>query len=131
MKLISAVKNYIPEKYLSYDYYAGFVPRRYRKGVDLIAAQARTDFNEWKSRRSGDASLETPPEELEKRRLNLIKNFENDNEGKFPKGFTDEAREQSRIDSQKVGDFTGNPVNSPAGVGHNYNSNMSQRNFER
>jgi hypothetical protein len=130
MKLLSTVKGYIPEKYRSYDFYARYIPQRYRKGVDLIAEQAMSDFNNWRGQRFGEASLDTPPEELEKRRLNLIKNFENE-EGKFPKGFTDESREQSLRDSQKVGDFSGNPVNSPGGVGHNYNSNMSQRNFER
>lgn len=130
MKLLSTVKSYIPEKYLSYDFYARYIPSRYRKGVDMIAFQALNDFNAWRGEKFG-ATLETPPEELEKRRLNLVKNFENNDEGKFPKGFTDESHEQSLKDSQKVGDFTGNPVNSPAGVGHNYNSNMSQRNFER
>ena len=122
------MKSYIPKKYLSYDFYARRIPERYRKGVDLIAEQAMSDFNSWRGDKG--VSLDTPPEELEKRRLNLIKNFENE-EGKFPKGFTDESHEQSLKDSQKVGDFSRNPVNSPAGVGHNYNSNMSQRNFER
>lgn len=130
MKLLSTVKSYIPDKYLSYDFYASYIPDRYRKGVDIIASQARSDFKNWRGEKYGDASIDASPEELEKRRLNLVKNFENE-EGKFPKGFTDESREQSLKDSQKVGDFTRNPVNSPAGVGHNYNSNMSQRNFER
>lgn len=130
MKILSTVKSYVPEKYLSYEFYANYIPKRYRKGVDLIAKQARSDFNSWRGKRFGESALDTPPDEIEKRRLNLIKNMENE-EGKFPKGFTDESREQSLKDSQKLGDFTGNPVNSPAGVGHNYNSNMSQRNFER
>lgn len=143
MFLTRMVRRFVPDRYFSYDYYSQYIPEKYRKDIDAVVKQ----FTDASPSQQGEGGIEaefSKPEtnsspkndlpdqdEVEKRRQNLVRNFSNDDHGQFPRGYTDEAHEQSLKDSQGIGDFTSNPVNSPAGAGDNVNKNMSQRNFER
>lgn len=128
MLIFKMARKVIPDKFFSYNTYAQYIPDKYRDDVDKVARQLSgiTGID------MGVSAEERPDsDEIERRRENLIRNFNQDHEGQFPKGYTDEAHEQSLRDSQGKGNFSSHPVNSLAGPGHNINSNMAQRNFER
>lgn len=131
MFIFKVARKIIPDKFFTYDTYAQFIPEKYRDDVDKVARQLSgiTGINMGVS--SKESKEDVSPDEIERRRENLIRNFSQDHQGQFPRGYTDQAHEQSLKDSQGAGDFSSNPVNSPAGPGHNVNSNMAQRNFER
>ncbi len=112
--MFKRILGLIPQKYKSYEFVSHFIPKRIRKDVDKIVRQ-------FELRRSGT--------DEEKRRENLRRHFDLDAKSQFPKGYTDEAHEQSLKDLAAEPKFSSSPVNGAGNLGGKVNSNMSQRNF--
>lgn len=135
--IIKRILGLIPTKYKSYEYVSQYIPRKYKGGVDKLVQQfapklASTNsstVNAEFSNSSSDEASAVNNEGIEKKRKNLIKNMSND-EGQFPKGFTDNSKEQSLKDHGPEGAFSSSSVNGAGGnSGGKINSNMAHRNY--
>jgi hypothetical protein len=123
--ILNRILDLIPKKYVNYENISQYIPPRYKDDFEKA-------FQRFAPQLMGEEEVvedSTDAEEVERKRQNLLKNLNNEDDGKFPKGYTNEAHEQSLRDSQGVSDFSGSPVNGPGNAGGKVNSNMGQRNF--
>lgn len=133
--IINRLLGLVPERYKSYQYLSQYIPSKYRVDIDRIVRQLKPELFQESDEPieadvlnvAGTQSLNN--EDTEKKRQNLVKNFSNE-EGQFPRGYTDESHEQSLKDHEAESAFSSSPVNGAGNVGGKFNSNMSHRNYQ-
>lgn len=136
--IIRRILNLIPDKFTDYDYVSQFLPKRIKAKTDVIVNEYIPKISAMRKKSVVEANFRTSDtideesalnnEGVEKKRQNLVKNMTND-EGQFPKNFTDKAREQSLKDHQAESAFSASSVNGAGNTGGKLNSNMAHRNF--
>jgi hypothetical protein len=133
--IINRLLGLVPEKFKSYQYLSQYIPSKYRGDIDRIVKQFKPEIFENEDEPISAEALDAAGsealnnDEVEKKRQNLVKNFSNE-EGQFPRGYTDESHEQSLKDHQAESSFSASPVNGAGNIGGKVNSNMGHRNYQ-
>lgn len=131
--IINRLLKLVPEKFKSYQYMSQFIPSKYRLQVDQVVKQFKPELFEESDVVEVDSSHDDSSlndETIERKRQNLVRNLSNDEDGQFPKGYTDKSHEQSLKDHQAQSAFSASSVNGAGNTGGKLNSNMSHRNYQ-